>query len=579
MPNLAKWKGKAGIDFPEKGTGLYLWIAVVTLVSVVINGYQANSTDLMLYLSYLPIYKGYNPYHPIDLLMLAKVAGCHYYTFGIFPLLLLKQCISLPLACFGIHLVCQYFIFLMFYYLVLWLSGKKEIAWLALGLLIFKKMVAGTPVGTLEDVFSVRSIALPMLFLSLLYYAKGKPWRSFLLAGFAGNFHLLSSGLVMGVLFISSLLGEERRKWRQTILMSMGYMGCLAPLLYWRFSNYSQTYLGVPLIADSEWLRIVHARAPYLFISQWGPLSLLSLLAMAVIILLLLMNREKIKLSPVFTRMTLAVLIISLVSIILTQLEFSPAISFQSIRSIWYLNYFLMIGIAWMTYYYWKDGSEVNRMLVLILYICWVFPLQRWGLILSMIPAGLLILNHKDNLLVSSYGRKAFLSSVVFGMTFLGVFVFGSEFKYGINMSEQINKFVAHMDIYGKNTEKYWIDVQLWAKENTPPGSLFITPPDKVGFRYYSERSPLVENKDGAMSVYSQEYAREWDHRMKALGILPRCDARYYGKIYDQLPSWRLIWVGSYYGADYLVVRNSVHPGMKLLYQNPEYSLYRMSPE
>ena len=60
-----------------------------------------------------------------------------------------------------------------------------------------------------------------------------------------------------------------------------------------------------------------------------------------------------------------------------------------------------------------------------------------------------------------------------------------------------------------------WIDVQLWAKKNTPTNALFLYNPFLSGWRMFSERGSVVEYKDGAPSIFSQSFAREWKRRIE----------------------------------------------------------------
>jgi hypothetical protein len=62
-----------------------------------------------------------------------------------------------------------------------------------------------------------------------------------------------------------------------------------------------------------------------------------------------------------------------------------------------------------------------------------------------------------------------------------------------------------------------WRDVQLWAAQNTPPDAVFATDPDEKGFRVFSRRAPVVEEKDGAPTMFSRSYAVEWGNRMQAM--------------------------------------------------------------
>jgi hypothetical protein len=67
------------------------------------------------------------------------------------------------------------------------------------------------------------------------------------------------------------------------------------------------------------------------------------------------------------------------------------------------------------------------------------------------------------------------------------------------------------------STFRAWRDLQMWAEGHTPPAARFATDPDEKGFRVFSMRSPIVEEKDGASAMFSRTYAMEWDKRMRAM--------------------------------------------------------------
>jgi hypothetical protein len=64
-----------------------------------------------------------------------------------------------------------------------------------------------------------------------------------------------------------------------------------------------------------------------------------------------------------------------------------------------------------------------------------------------------------------------------------------------------------------------WLDLQQWAKTNTPQAANFLVPPLPEGFRVFSERSIWVDYKDGHAMYSSPGSAPEWRRRLEAIGI------------------------------------------------------------
>ena len=72
------------------------------------------------------------------------------------------------------------------------------------------------------------------------------------------------------------------------------------------------------------------------------------------------------------------------------------------------------------------------------------------------------------------------------------------------------------------SAEKDWVDVQQWARNNSPIDSVFITPPYKLGFRVIAQRSPVVEWVDAGAMNWAPGFEREWLRRLGDLGVLDR---------------------------------------------------------
>ena len=70
---------------------------------------------------------------------------------------------------------------------------------------------------------------------------------------------------------------------------------------------------------------------------------------------------------------------------------------------------------------------------------------------------------------------------------------------------------------YQGGVDQAFCDVAEWAKRNTPWETQFITPPYLEGWRCFSQRSTLVEWKDGAAMLWSDGYGPIWWDRLACL--------------------------------------------------------------
>jgi len=126
---------------------------------------------------------------------------------------------------------------------------------------------------------------------------------------------------------------------------------------------------------------------------------------------------------------------------------------------------------------------------------------------------------------------------------------------------------------------KDWIEAQIWAKDNTPVRAVFITPPYLEGFRTYSQRAVVAENKDGAACVYDIGFSLKWWERMNALGysdlkrsildFVPVCRQNY-----NNLNEKEILDLGSRYRASFAVTERSKELNLKLVHRNRNFNIY-----
>lgn len=124
---------------------------------------------------------------------------------------------------------------------------------------------------------------------------------------------------------------------------------------------------------------------------------------------------------------------------------------------------------------------------------------------------------------------------------------------------------------------------QLWARENTPPETVFITPPYLEGFRIHSRRGIVAEAKDGAACIYDIGFTMKWWERMNDLGfsdlsitildIVPGSRRNY--AALDMAGIGRL---SAKYGAGYIVTEAPGAAGLKQVYRNGGFHIYSAGP-
>jgi hypothetical protein len=123
-------------------------------------------------------------------------------------------------------------------------------------------------------------------------------------------------------------------------------------------------------------------------------------------------------------------------------------------------------------------------------------------------------------------------------------------------------------------TFQAWLDVQLWAAANTTPEARFVTDPYEKGFRTFSQRSPLVEEKDGAAVMFSRAYAIEWNRRMQAVALTGGMNDPASKVEFAEFSEAGLRDLYRLYPFDYVVGRQPQHLNWPEVYRNQFYVVY-----
>ncbi|MFC7554799.1 DUF6798 domain-containing protein [Pseudoroseomonas wenyumeiae] len=71
-----------------------------------------------------------------------------------------------------------------------------------------------------------------------------------------------------------------------------------------------------------------------------------------------------------------------------------------------------------------------------------------------------------------------------------------------------------------------WLDMQQWARQNTPVEARFLLPPWPSGFRIGAQRSIWVDFKQGATAMWAPETYAEWRQRVDEIRTLRRLPER-----------------------------------------------------
>lgn len=123
--------------------------------------------------------------------------------------------------------------------------------------------------------------------------------------------------------------------------------------------------------------------------------------------------------------------------------------------------------------------------------------------------------------------------------------------------------------LYSRNIHEQlsasWVDTAEWVRSNTSPDCIVLSPFERKGFRVLSERAITGEYKDGALSFYSSEFARQWHERLKSLSNTP------------DLTDDEVIELQKKYGFHYVVEQRKTSRSFPRVHQNTEFNIYQLS--
>lgn len=120
-----------------------------------------------------------------------------------------------------------------------------------------------------------------------------------------------------------------------------------------------------------------------------------------------------------------------------------------------------------------------------------------------------------------------------------------------------------------------WIDLQKWARANTPVSAVFLVPPDTYGFRVFSLRSPVTEWLDAGAMHWAPGFEKDWAGRIADMRTGdPRSAGPDLG--YSAITEAGFIKLEKKYGAAYVARRASAPLGFKQAYSNAYFTLYAL---
>lgn len=506
----------------------YLIITVLTLISPLLYGYYFGVLDHHHYLPYI------NKLLDPELYTSDYYFSQPHYLYSLFNWVIagLSRWLNMSLSWVFliVYLASLWLLNLAVYYLALTLFCQRTVSYLALGFWLLPKWAAQIGYLTHQFYFVSRDLSLGLALLALSFIIQGK--------------FTISAWWVL----IAALVNP-------TIAVPV------AILWVWLWLKKR------PIFPAVAWMELMQKRGTYSFPlnwswTGWGNMALfLSLLVFAAAVL-------KQKWLGFGRRVVWPFLIICgglfVVHIVFSGMMPVPwLIQFQLLRSVNYIFVIALIVFAAAVHNLWIKGSWRLQLAIISslagVYF-WGDHLTGWHFLAIWLLPAMWWLESKLKRDIRRFKVNLDLILTAIIGLHLVVNLFFIKPKVRLPDYWHYPGPLIEMEDYGD-----WLSVQLWVKNNTVKESIFLTPPNLSGFRSFSQRSIVADNKDGGLIFYSPEYAAQWQNRVEKL------------RGYNRFGEKDFLSISQDYPFDYLVVSSSHQPlNWKIVYRNPSFLIYQL---
>jgi len=549
----------------------------------------------------------------------------------------LSEYLSKEYAFFLLHIVILYLTIYGIYSLSLTLFKKPLVGYLSV--ILFSMGIRQWIIGGPQIYYffvTHSSSALPFLIFALNYFILGKYLIAFFLTGLAVNFQLMYAFFVISLFLLYFLLNIKKIGLKSFCLSSLAFAIPAMPGLIYLFSNLGKIEIGREWYEVAKWLVWIH-----IYPSTWSFDMFRNFFIFLIVFLMSLKifppSEEKLKILTFL----LGISLLCLAGTIFVEYKPVPTIiQLHLWRSTWIYFIIALCFISNFLVSFFKENlcgrfGVLGAGLVISSYVTtdfnnpwcyyetpyWLLPFfllfiiasdSRFNLgksrfiiwtlvfvVTGVIIVSTLLPSYRDSFFDIRLGRL-----ILFGACLLFLLVIATIDKYfKIENKKQLlimislafviifnfvviykrNGFAVHLKGYDERNIDPWVDIQLYAKKNTPKDSLFIVPPYTAfpDFRMFSERASFGDWIDGGLTIFfGNDYGKQWLARMKDLGL---SGETYFDvglvkerEEYNSIDKERFLKVAEKYNANYVVIEKPKKLSLPLVYENERYRIYAL---
>jgi protein-S-isoprenylcysteine O-methyltransferase Ste14 len=518
----------------------------------------------------------------------------------------LSRVIPLAWVFFIGYMAAMFGLFWTVYRLACALFGNTDVASIAVLLACISRR-QDYAVTTQEGFFTLQPAAMPFCLMALSFFVEGRYALAAVFNGIAFLLHPIAAMPVLMLLSLYLILNVRRVAWR-TVLKALGLFLLIASPLFIMTGGSVADRLsagGLFKIASTEWMDIQYVRNEYTFPLLWDRASWRHLLSIGTLFA-----------ASIFLKITYAgmegkdhrslwIVLVSLISLA-TAHTFGSVIpvglifQFHLYRGLYMLMYVAFIYAAFVIWEeYRQSPSAVDRAIVIgsagaiatgddILTLCAIVgtillwmrtkvsarllsqALRAFGIALS----GYIVFRASKNLMfLTIIGTPVLLfaaleilrraKAIKWDFVKANRFVFVGLLLMVVATVKIELKGLGITFPFAKPNDP-WTQVQYWAAASTPKEAVFIVPPDIKGFRNFSERTSVGDQKDGGSTSYSESYAKEWARRMKEL------------ESYDNFQEGEFLNLAQEYAASFVVTRSGQMLSFPKVFENNDFRVYEI---
>jgi hypothetical protein len=498
------------------------------------------------------------------------------------------------------------------------LTGDRLVAYGSLLLMLPWTTVGETETIVWDEFLAHRVVVLPLCLLALCRILDRKYVSAYFVFGTGALIHPITAA-VFAVASFGALAHDLWRKFigPRVVVLAGGAMLAGASMLFWRVLTSRPG--DAPFLSPTtpEWVAIVYQRAPYMLpgatpraLWSWGAWFMLFFVAWFA--KPLGRREDAVVMATVVTcgaLLTLSVLVGSVMPVI-------PLARFEFARSLWIVILFTRIYLAAVFARGLTSGSPWRTLAgavggggALSLHaphlppwrvaavVCCVVGLVVWERSIvsdrmrRLLGGGLVVLAaaFMRTELVSLVGFVLRLSSsrrfpgVALAFALLAIVMAVSAHKYlhprtlvaaGVLLFSLAYASFVSPEGFGPKTVHLpgrlpvtpWVEVQLWAREHTPRGAVFMAPwRHPGGFPIFSQRSTVADWESGGDVKFSYVFALRWRDQKNDL------------EHFDDLGTSDFCGLRRKYRFDYIVTKKGHSLEFPRLYENDGFVVYQVS--